>query len=102
MRKFLPLLSPKPIRRLLQKFADRRSGPDAEKRASGRVYLWGEVSNGSETRSMTLETPEGYAFTALAAVSAVQRVMAAPRGGAFTPSSAFGMNFVNDVLSSRA
>ncbi|MCU1229015.1 MAG: hypothetical protein JWO97_1899 [Acidobacteria bacterium] len=97
MRAFLPLLSPKPIRRLLQKFADRRSGPDAAKRASGRVYLWGEVSNGSETRSMTLETPEGYAFTAVAAVSAVKRVLGAPRGGAFTPSSAFGMNFVNEI-----
>jgi short subunit dehydrogenase-like uncharacterized protein len=97
MRAFLPLLSPKPIRRLLQKFAERRSGPDATKRASGRVYLWGEVSNGVESRSMTLETPEGYAFTAVAAVSAVQLVLEAPRGGAFTPSRAFGMDFV-DVI----
>ena len=99
MRRFLPLLSPKPVRRLLQKFAERRSGPDAEKRATVRVYLWGEVSNGRESRSLTLETPEGYAFTAIAAVSAVERVLANPRGGAFTPSRAFGMNFVNELLS---
>jgi short subunit dehydrogenase-like uncharacterized protein len=97
IRRFLPLLSPKPIRRLLQILANRRTGPDAEKRASGRVYLWGEVSNPRESRSMTLETPEGYAFTAVAAVSAVERVLAEPRGGAFTPSRAFGMNFVDQI-----
>lgn len=97
MRALLPLLSPKPIRRLLQKFFVPRSGPDASKRATGRVYLWGEVTNGTETRSMTLETPEGYAFTAVAAVSAVERVLANPRGGAFTPSRAFGADFVTQI-----
>jgi short subunit dehydrogenase-like uncharacterized protein len=97
MRALLPLLSPRPIRRLLQKLADRRSGPDASARATGRVYLYCEVSNGSESRSMTMETPEGYAFTAVAAVSAVERVLAGARGGAFTPSRAFGANFVDDV-----
>src|SRR5205085_986247 len=102
MRALLPLLSPRPIRRLLQKFADRRSGPDASARATGRVYLYGEVSNGRESRSMTIETPEGYAFTAVAAVSAVERVLANPRGGAFTPSRAFGMNFVNLPSPARA
>src|SRR5207237_1362536 len=83
LRWALPLLSPKPIRRLLQSLAAPRGGPDERKRAAGRVYLWGEISNGTESRSMTMATPEGYAFTVLSAVNAAERVLAEARPGAF-------------------
>ena len=43
----------------------------------------------------TLETPEGYRFTAAAAVTAVERVLAGRvPPGAWTPSRAFGADFV--------
>jgi short subunit dehydrogenase-like uncharacterized protein len=97
LRWVLPLLSPKPIRRLLQRFAAPRGGPDERKRAAGRVYLWGEVSNGTESRSMTMTTPEGYAFTVLSAVNAVERILAGARPGAFTPAALLGSDFVSTV-----
>jgi short subunit dehydrogenase-like uncharacterized protein len=97
LRWLLPLLSPKPMRRLVQKLAAPRGGPDAQKRAHGRVYLWGEVSNGSEAREMTMTTPEGYAFTAVSAVNAAERVLAGARPGAFTPAALLGPEFVSSV-----
>ena len=94
-----PLLSFGPIKRLLQKVAERRSGPDETKRASGRVYLWGEVSDASgKSASMTMTTPEGYTFTALSAVTAIERLLAAnPRPGSFTPAGFFGPQFVESI-----
>src|SRR6266542_1166315 len=97
LRWVLPLLSPKPIRRLLQKVAAPRGGPDERKRAAGRVYLWGEVSNGTDSRAMTMTTPEGYAFTILSAVNAGERVLAGARPGAFTPAALLGSDFVSTV-----
>ena len=94
----LPFFAIKPIRRLLQKIASRRSGPDARKRAAGRVHLWGEVSNErGEKISMTMTTPEGYAFTSISAVNAVERILASPKPGAFTPARLLGDDFVMSV-----
>ena len=66
-------------------------------RAAGRVYLWGEVSNGTDSRAMTMTTPEGYAFTILSAVNAAERVLAGARPGAFTPAALLGSDFVSTV-----
>jgi short subunit dehydrogenase-like uncharacterized protein len=96
-RALLPLLSPKPIRRLLQRFAERREGPDEQQRANARVYLWGEASNANSGVAMTMTTPEGYAFTAMSAVRAMEKVLASPRAGAFTPARAFGSSFVREI-----
>jgi short subunit dehydrogenase-like uncharacterized protein len=78
--------------------ADRRTGPDEGQRATGRVHLWGQVSNASgRTISMTMTTPEGYAFTAIAAVNAVERVLAESRPGSFTPARLLGPGFVMTI-----
>ncbi len=97
LQRLLPLLKPRPVRRLLQWLAAPRGGPDEQKRAHGRVYLWGEVSNGRESRSMTMTTPEGYAFTVVSAVNAAERVLAGTRPGAFTPAALLGPEFVSSV-----
>ena len=95
---FLPILAIKPIRRLLQRIANRRSGPDQRKREKGRVDLWGQVTNASgKSISMTMTTPEGYAFTVISALNAVERVLASPRPGAFTPARLLGEDFVMSV-----
>jgi short subunit dehydrogenase-like uncharacterized protein len=95
LRPFFPLLAIKPIKRLLQSFANRRTGPDEARRASGRTYLWGRVSDGKRDVTMTMTTPEGYAFTVISALAAVEQLLASPkRPGAFTPAKFFGPEFV--------
>jgi short subunit dehydrogenase-like uncharacterized protein len=90
----LPLLSPKPMRRLLRGLA-RSGGPDESQRKSGRIYLWGEVTNArGEKISMTMTTPEGYAFTTISTVNAVEEILRDPTVGAFTPARLFGAQFV--------
>ncbi|MBV8545872.1 MAG: hypothetical protein JO088_14100, partial [Acidobacteria bacterium] len=98
LRPFFPLLAIKPIKRLLQTFANRRTGPDEERRTSGRTYLWGRVSNGKREVTMTMTTPEGYAFTVISALRAVEQLLASPkRPGAFTPAKFFGPEFVTTL-----
>lgn len=99
MRHLLPIASIKPVKRLLQKLAERRGGPGAQVRANVRTQLWGRVADrsGSEI-TMTMTTPEGYAFTVLSAIAAVERLIAAPaRGGSWTPATYFGADFVRSV-----
>jgi short subunit dehydrogenase-like uncharacterized protein len=98
IRFFLPILGIKPVKRLLQAFVNRRTGPGAEQRAKGRTYLWGRVANASTEVTMTMTTPEGYAFTVLSALAAVERLLASPkRPGSFTPSKFFGAEFVTTI-----
>lgn len=99
MRLVLPLFGFTPLRRLLQLAAGRQQGPDAAARERASVHLWGQVSKpGAEPITMTMRTAEGYRFTAEAAVSSVERILAGGVGpGAWTPSRAFGANFAVEV-----
>ncbi len=99
IRSFLPLAAWKPIRRLLQAFASRRTGPSEAQRTTGQMNLWGRVSDktGSEA-IMTMTTPEGYAFTVLSALAAVEQVLASkPPPGSLTPAICFGPEFVTTI-----
>jgi short subunit dehydrogenase-like uncharacterized protein len=98
VRPFLPLLGITPIKRLLQAFANRRTGPDEARRAGGRTYLWGRVSDGKREVTMTMTTPEGYAFTVISALTAVEQLLVSPkRPGSFTPAKFFGAEFVTTL-----
>ena len=99
MRPFLPIAGWKPIRRLLQAFAARRTGPSESHRTSGRTNLWGRaVDNQGAEVTMTMTTPEGYAFTVLSALAAVQRILdSAPLPGSLTPATCFGADFVTTI-----
>ena len=94
-----PLLRLAFVQRFLKRRIEARvRGPSAEERAAGSVQLWGRVSDGSRSVEMTMQTPEGYAFTAEAALQAARRVLAgrvAP--GAWTPSLAFGAGFAGSL-----
>lgn len=85
---------------VLDRLAARRKGPDPESRRKGWVDLWGHVRapDGREA-SLALRTPEGYRFTSMAALAAVQRLgrSADPGGGAFTPALIFGSSFVLEI-----
>ncbi len=91
------LLGLRPVKRLLQRLAERTPGPGEQRRQTAKTFLWGEVSNGSEQLSMTMTTPEGYELTVHAALAAVKRVLEEPKAGAFTPSLAFGLDFIKTI-----
>ena len=100
MRPFLPLAGLTPVKRLAQWWIGRTvTGPDEEVRRTARVCLWGEVRNeAGEVRQATAETPEGYAFTALASVECATRVLAgAVDPGAWTPARAFGADLAFEL-----
>lgn len=98
VRPLLPLLALTPLRRLLQQLVSRKQGPDARMREEASVHLWGQVSKpGADPIAMTMRTAEGYRFTAEAAVTSVERVIAGMVGaGAWTPSRAFGARFAEE------
>jgi short subunit dehydrogenase-like uncharacterized protein len=96
----LPLAGWKPAKRWLQRQVDRRvAGPDAAARASARTHLWGEVRDAEgRIATATLDTPEAYAFTAVAAVESAERAAAGRVSpGAWTPAVAFGMGYAEEL-----
>ncbi len=95
----LPILRIGPVRRLAQRIASRNAGPSAARRAAGHVELWGRVANArGEEVAMTMRVAEGYTFTVLSSLAAVERVLSQPPpGGALTPSLAFGAGFVRTI-----
>lgn len=99
MQHLVPLLMFPPIKWFFSRAASRVKGPDAAARARARMEIWGRVANrdGREV-TMTMTTPEGYAFTVLSAIAAVKRVLRDPvRAGSFTPSLRLGPEFVKTI-----
>lgn len=104
MRRFAPLLPLagwKPLKRFLQRRVDRQAepGPSEEIRRTTRTWLWGEARNAAGARvTATLETPEAYHLTAVSAVECARRAAAGEvEPGAWTPSKAFGADFVESL-----
>ncbi len=100
MRPLLPLAGFTPVKRLAQWWVGRTvTGPDADQRATARVCLWGEVSNpAGDVRRATMETPEGYAFTAASSVECALRLLAGrAQPGAWTPARAFGSDLAFEL-----
>lgn len=93
-------LGARPLQAAIAAYIDRAvDGPSAEAREAAASFVWGRVED-DEGRwaELTLSAPEGYGFTAHSAVEAARRVEAgevAP--GAWTPSRAFGSDFVSTV-----
>jgi short subunit dehydrogenase-like uncharacterized protein len=95
-----PLLEIPRFRRYVErKIEERAAGPDASARSTARMHVWGRVTHpDGRTVEGTVETPEGYRFTAISAVEAAQRVMTAPpMPGYHTPSTAFGAHFLESL-----
>jgi short subunit dehydrogenase-like uncharacterized protein len=91
--KLLPAMRVTAVKRVAQWWVSRSvKGPDAKTRDSARSYLWGRAWNDRGLAvTRTMETPEGYSLTAVAAVECVSRVLAGRiKPGAWTPARAFG------------
>lgn len=97
------LLGPAPVRRVLGSLIERRGrGPDETTRRSGRSYVYVRATSDSgEHAEAWLETLEGYTFTAIASVLAVEKTLAGSLRGAVTPARAFGSDFVLEIPGTR-
>lgn len=72
---------------LRQKITDKVDGPTKEQRDAGFMRIWGRVSDGQREVEMTMDTPEGYNYTVLASLVAVEALLAHKiMPGAYTPS----------------
>lgn len=95
-----PLLASSAVQSFLKKrVRSGAPGPNAEQRARGRTVLWGEVTDDAGGRAASrLVGPEGYTFTTLTALAAIEKVLsgAAPPGFQ-TPAKAYGADFVLGV-----
>jgi len=103
-RPFEGLLGLAPVQGFLKGQIEKRvKGPDEKTRQTGRVYLWGEVRDAAgRTVTGTLEVPEGYSFTVTAALACLRRIHAGEvPGGYWTPSKAFGGDFVTRLPGTR-
>jgi len=94
-----PLFGNPLVRGALSSLVERTmTGPDADARARGYTEVWGEVFDLEGNRvTGTLETPEGYSFTADASLCAVARMLDDPRPGACTAAMAWGWRFIEDM-----
>ncbi|AGB36545.1 saccharopine dehydrogenase family protein [Natronococcus occultus] len=82
--------------RAIDAFVD---GPDGKTLATGSATVWGEVADEDGGRAIgRLSTPNPYALTADAAVSAAERVLEDGLEAGFrTPATAFGAEFVTEL-----
>ena len=92
-----PILGSAAVRRFLTaRVRSGAPGPTEKERRRGRAFVWGEVEDDEGRRATSrLATPEGYAFTASAALAVVARVLAGQAPAGFqTPAKAYGPDFV--------
>jgi short subunit dehydrogenase-like uncharacterized protein len=92
-----PLLRSETVRRILTaRVRSGKPGPTEEERRRGRGFVWGAVEDDAGRRAESrLATPEGYTFTARAAMAVVERVLAGQAPAGFqTPARAYGPDFV--------
>jgi short subunit dehydrogenase-like uncharacterized protein len=99
-RPVLPLMGFTPLKRAAQWWVGRTvTGPDEGTRAKARTFIWGEASDSAgEVVSATVETPEAYHLTAVAAVECTTRVLAGHvTPGTSTPGRAFGPKLLDEL-----
>jgi len=98
------LLGLAPVQAFIKaQIARRVSGPTDEQRARDEMYVYGEAWDEAGHKVATrLRTREGYTLTAESCIKAIQKVMEghlAP--GAYTPSMAFGADYVLELEGTR-
>jgi short subunit dehydrogenase-like uncharacterized protein len=94
-RLLAPVLALAPVQAFLKRRIERQvRGPGPNERERGFVELWGRAEDPQgHFVEGTMVVPEGYRFTADAALASVRRVRAGVPPGAWTPSLAFGADF---------
>jgi short subunit dehydrogenase-like uncharacterized protein len=97
------LLGAGPVKQAIVRAIEKRvPGPDARAREGGRSQVWAKVADPSgRSVEAWLETVDGYTFTALAGVRAVEKIFAHAPAGALTPARAFGADFALEIEGTR-
>jgi short subunit dehydrogenase-like uncharacterized protein len=97
------LLSIDAVERLAEAVVDRFvAGPNERARREGRSLLWARAQDADgRAAEAWMETAEGYRFTALSAVTCVERTLAERPSGALTPAAAFGAELVLGIEATR-
>lgn len=94
------LLRTGPVRNYIKNQIKKRpAGPDANTRAKAKSVVWGKVTNAAgETKTASLQTPEGYTLTARSSILICKKVVAGDwKPGYQTPASAYGANLVLEI-----
>jgi short subunit dehydrogenase-like uncharacterized protein len=94
------LVGSPPVRGLLASWVRARvTGPSDAVRRAGETVVWGEVTDPAGRRATAIQRgPEGYTFTALAAVRAVEHLLRGEITPGFrTPGAAFGADFALEI-----
>jgi short subunit dehydrogenase-like uncharacterized protein len=87
-----------PLRRALGRDKGGPSAPASAPEGGWRSRIWAEARNARGDRVMArLETGEGYAATAAAAITNVEALLARPLVGVHTPALAFGAAHVRTI-----
>jgi short subunit dehydrogenase-like uncharacterized protein len=73
-----------------------KEGPGLDQRQKSQSKLWGEVRNANgQTEVLRASAPEGYTLTSQSSLAAVKLILESQvPAGAYTPSQAFGSDFL--------
>lgn len=84
---------------MLKKIDQKPAGPSDEKRAKGKMYLWGKVWDGAgKESSARLETIDGYTLTAKASVLIAEKILNGNlKTGYQTPAMAYGAGLIMEL-----
>lgn len=83
---------------LLNKLERETDGPSEDRRENAAMFLWGEVTDGNNTKTAHLTTPNGYTLTAKVAVLITQKILKGNFSKGFqTPSTAYGSKLILEV-----
>jgi short subunit dehydrogenase-like uncharacterized protein len=87
------------VKSYLKKQIDKKpAGPNEERRAKSKMFLWGKVSDGKQERVSLLETIEGYTLTAKTSVLIAQKILNGNfKAGFQTPSLAYGADLIMEI-----
>lgn len=86
------ILTSAPIQNFMKKQIKKKpAGPNEQERMCGKSLFWGQAKVGNKIVTSTMEGPEGYTFTALAAIEVVKNVLEENFSVGFqTPSMTYG------------
>lgn len=89
------------VRRMARKRIEKQpAGPSSEQREHSATMLWGQVRDAQgKAVTATMETPNGYTFTAQSAVYIAQRVLAGDwKAGFQTPAGCYGPELFEAIM----
>lgn len=94
-----PLMRTGLFRNLLKKQINKKPpGPSDDRRSKANMFLWGQVSNDTQSKEARLVTPNGYTLTASASIHLAKKIIEGNfKSGYQTPASAYGSGLILEL-----